>query len=70
MAIALHPKDPILPFDAGWHMRERGMLDEAVSMFQKAIDLDPDFMWAHDNLGRTYCLQNKLEDAIATLQRS
>ena len=50
-------------YELGSAYREAKMWTEAIAEFQKAIDLDPDFVAAHTDLGRTYLEMGQLDDA-------
>jgi tetratricopeptide (TPR) repeat protein len=42
-----------------------GSLDGAIAEYRHAIGIDPDYSWAHNNLGLIWRDQGKIEDAIA-----
>jgi tetratricopeptide (TPR) repeat protein len=42
-----------------------GNMDGAVAEYRRAIGFDPDFYWAHYNLGLIWDTQGKIDDAIA-----
>jgi serine/threonine-protein kinase len=46
-------------------LRDKGLLDEAIEAYRRAIDLDPKDAWAHTNLGIALRAQGLLDDAIA-----
>ena len=46
-------------------MREQGKLDEAVASYRKAIEIDPKYVFPHNNLGIALYEQKKLDEAIA-----
>jgi tetratricopeptide (TPR) repeat protein len=50
--------------------QELGKLDDAVSSYQKAISLNPNYVEAHNNLGHTLQKQGRLEEAITSFQRA
>jgi|GEM_PF-1882812 len=50
-------------------LRERGLYQDAVSHFKKAIDLKPDFIWAWVNLANLYTLGRDFESAVPTYRK-
>jgi tetratricopeptide (TPR) repeat protein len=42
-----------------------GNLDGAIAEFRRALGSDPDYYWAHNNLGLIWDSQGKIEEAIA-----
>ena len=45
--------------------REMGGLDESERAFQKVIDMTPDFVFGHYNLGHTLFLQGRFAEAVS-----
>lgn len=50
-------------YELGIAYRNSEMYTEAIAEFQKAIDLDPDFVAAHISLGEVYLEMGQLDDA-------
>ena len=50
--------------------QELGRYTESVAEAQKAIDLDPEFPLGYLNLGWSYIFLERVEDAVATMQRA
>ena len=50
-------------YELGTAYRDSKMYPEAIAEFQKAIDLDPDFVAAHTSLGEVYLEMGRLDDA-------
>ncbi len=46
-----------------------GNMDDAIAEYH-AIVIDPDYYWAHDNLGLIWLDQGKLDEAIAEFRRA
>ncbi len=68
--LALEPLSPlVLTFSGICRMLGREY-DEAVRLFQAALELDPNFPMAHGYLGETYCQQHEYERAEAELQKA
>ena len=57
-------------FNTGNTLSQQGKLDDAKAAYLKAIELDPNYCDAMDNLGRVYRRQNDLEQAIAWYKKS
>lgn len=57
-------------FDEAGELKERGSLAEAEDLYRKAIELDPEFCDAMDNLGQLLRQQNKINEAIGWYQKS
>jgi tetratricopeptide (TPR) repeat protein len=51
-------------------LRDKGDLDGAIACYQKAIDLDPTFNLAHNNLGYSLAAKGDLDGAIACYQKA
>jgi len=54
----------------GYALARQGRTDEAVAEFRKAIDVDPKFTPAYNNLAETLAQQGKLEEAQHYYERS
>ncbi|MEK9137247.1 MAG: tetratricopeptide repeat protein, partial [Bacteroidota bacterium] len=67
-ALELDPLSLIITRDVGWMLYFARRYDEAVEYFQKALDLDPNFMRGHLILGQTYVHQGLLEKAISEFE--
>lgn len=50
-------------YELGISYKDSKMYTEAIAEFQKAIDLDPDFVAAHTSLGEVYLATGRLDDA-------
>jgi tetratricopeptide (TPR) repeat protein len=57
-------------YNNGLKLVDEGNLDGARKEYQKAIDLDPNYCDAMDNLGQLFRRQGKLDDAIYWYKRS
>jgi Flp pilus assembly protein TadD len=42
-----------------------GTLDDAIAEYRRALEIDPAYAWAHNNLGVIWREQGKIDDAIA-----
>jgi TolB-like protein/DNA-binding winged helix-turn-helix (wHTH) protein/Flp pilus assembly protein TadD len=49
---------------------EGGRIDEAMAHWQKIVDLEPNYHWAHNFLGRAYIKKGRYQEAIAELEKS
>ncbi len=55
----------------GWRLQHvHGSADEALTVFQKAIEADPRFSWPHHNIGRIYMARHDYEQARVWLERA
>lgn len=57
-------------YNQGLPFLEREDYRSAIPWFQKAVDLDPDFAFAWDNLGISYRKTNQLDKAVAAYRAS
>jgi tetratricopeptide (TPR) repeat protein len=56
---------------AGWRLQNvYNAPDEAVTVFQRAIEVDPRFSWPHHNIGRLYMDKGDYERARVWLERA
>jgi hypothetical protein len=59
------PDNPYLHFAQGNALKDKGDLDGAIACYQQALDVDPKFAKAHNNLGGTLQDKGDLDGAIA-----
>ena len=57
-------------FDLGNALSHNGNVDEAISQFQQAVRIDPDYADAHSNLGFALNKMGKVDEAIAQYQQA
>jgi len=56
---------------AGWRLQHvHDAPDDAIVVFQKAIDADPSFSWPHHNIGRLFMNRGDYEQARVWLERA
>jgi tetratricopeptide (TPR) repeat protein len=53
----------------GWNKLRYGFIDEAITAFQEALQLNPNLLDAYRELGRYLIDQGKLGEAVSTLQK-
>jgi len=53
--------------DLGIDLSEEGKVDEAIAMFRRGLEIDPRDAVLRQNLGYTFSLQGKLQEALAEL---
>jgi tetratricopeptide (TPR) repeat protein len=58
----------IVHYNVANALRREGKLDEAISHYQTAVQIKPDFVKARNNLGRTLLLKGRVDEAIAQFQ--
>lgn len=61
-------KDPIVLFNIGSSLYKQSKLEPALSYYQRAVNLQPDFLDAIYYLGMVNLAMNKLADAIAAFE--
>ena len=65
-----------LPLDLNMNMDSAGILlsagqaDRSIEQTRKALELDPSFWWAHQNLGLAYERKKQYAEAIAALEKA
>ncbi len=69
-AIACRPENAPANYYLGHALDQRGRRGEAISAFQRSIELNPDFTWPRDALCAIYFKQGKLDLAIAEYKRA
>jgi tetratricopeptide (TPR) repeat protein len=57
-------------YDLGTAFKEMGLLDEAISEFQKSIRASPQFLPAHEMLGQCFLEVGQSEVAVRSLERA
>jgi tetratricopeptide (TPR) repeat protein len=67
-AIASSPGNYIAQYNLGDDLVEKGRLDEAMTHYQKAVDINPKSAEAHNNLGLAFYQKGKTNQAIAEYQ--
>jgi len=60
----------IAHYNLGKALVKSGKIDEAISQFQQAIHLKPDYADAHDNLGLALAAAGKISEAISQFQQA
>ncbi len=61
--LAAHPMDARALFDAGYVADAQNLLDDAASLYRRAIEANPHSFEAHAELGLLLARQNKFSDA-------
>ncbi len=64
VAEILDPRSRIISADTGQNLFFARLYPEAISQFKRALEIDPDFSYAHYYLGATYHASGKLNEAI------
>jgi tetratricopeptide (TPR) repeat protein len=68
-AIDSDPGQPAPYYNLGNIARDDGNLDQAESLYKKSIALDSGFHYAYTNLASLYVKENRIQDAIQTLEQ-
>src|SRR6478752_3993589 len=68
--LAAEPKDANAWCFLGMALHEQERYDDALAAYHKAMELQPDFPIALNNLGNTYRLMRRLPDAVKTFDRA
>ena len=66
--LATHPADGRALFDAGYVADAQNRLDDAVGLYRRSTEADPQSMEAHLSLGLLLARQNKLDEARPELE--
>jgi tetratricopeptide (TPR) repeat protein len=64
------PWEPMACYDLGHAMRDCGRLDEAITNYRKAVELDPTFTMAHNNLGSALDSRGDVDEAIVEYRKA
>ena len=54
----------------GVALRKQGKLEEAITAYKKAIEINPNFAFAYDNMGNSLSDQGKYDEAIAAHKKA
>ncbi|MHC4200716.1 MAG: tetratricopeptide repeat protein, partial [Planctomycetota bacterium] len=57
-------------FNRGLDQHDQGLYDEAIESYKRAVELDPDFVVANNNLGMVYIDKEMFPEAIAAFDRT
>jgi tetratricopeptide (TPR) repeat protein len=68
--LACTSDNSIAHYGLGNALFQKGMVDEAVVQYRKALEINPDYAKACNNLGNALLQQGKVDEAIAYLQRA
>ncbi len=64
-----YPQEAVKAFKEGTKREHEGKLQQAIARFKKAVEIDPDFYQARNNLGSSYLALGRLEEAEAEFLR-
>ncbi len=56
-------------YEKGWSLRRQARLDEAQVHYRRALELDPQFVEAANDLGALYYMQSRYDDSLRVLER-
>jgi eukaryotic-like serine/threonine-protein kinase len=66
----LDPLSPIISSNAGFYSYFEHRYDDAITQYQKTLEIDPDFWVAHHYLGLAYAKKGMAQQAISELRGS
>ncbi len=69
-ALACIPRNDVAQFNLGNAFRQEGKTDEAITHYQNALQIRPNYAQAHDNLGHVFLLKGKVDEAISHFQKA
>ena len=64
------PLDLNVNLDSASLLKDVGRLDESFEQTRRALELDPNFWWSHQNLGLVYERKKQYPEAIAALEKA
>ena len=59
-----------IPNNLGNVLSRRDRIDEAIAQYQKALEINPDYMEAHNNLGNAFARLGRFEEAMAQYRKA
>jgi TolB-like protein/DNA-binding winged helix-turn-helix (wHTH) protein/lipoprotein NlpI len=65
----LDPLSLVIASDLGRHLGAAHRYSEAIELFHKVLEVDPDFVLAHDYLSKVYQEKGLLSEAIAEIEK-
>ncbi len=69
-AAEAEPRDPHIAHSLALAYRDLGIFDQAIAEFQRALALKEDFPQLVNNMGGTYLLMGRLDDAISCFSKA
>jgi serine/threonine-protein kinase len=69
-AVALQPDSPGCRVNLGNILKDKGLVNEAIACHKKAIELDGQYVAAHNNLGNALQSKGRLDEAIAAYKKA
>jgi TolB-like protein/Tfp pilus assembly protein PilF len=69
-ALELAPRNTAVLTGAGWLMRATGRIDEAIALFQLAVEQDPLSSTAYHSLASTYYYAGRLDEAETAFRKT
>jgi tetratricopeptide (TPR) repeat protein len=57
-------------YEKGTHLRDKHKFEQALSHFQKALEIDPEFVEAANDIGATYADLKRVADAQAAFEKT
>ncbi len=63
------PKPARKEYEKGWSLRRQDRLDEAEAHYRRALEIDPQFVEAANDLGALYYMQSRYDDSLRVLER-
>jgi TolB-like protein len=69
LAVELEPLSASLSFHLGWSLYYIRAYDRALEQLEKALEVDPDFVWAHIFLAEVFAWKARYEESLAACEK-
>jgi tetratricopeptide (TPR) repeat protein len=69
-ALAKNPKAWVGYYNLGTDLVQEGQIDEAITQYEKAVELNPNYVEAQNNLGGALAQKGRLDEAILHCQQA
>ncbi len=66
----LDPLSPIISTFVGWHVYQSRDFEGAIERFREALEIDPEFAWAHYYIGMAHLQVGQTDAAVQSLEKA